>query len=98
MQVFMVTGLFAGQHNTKLHGTITGVILFFCSTFPPSSWDQTNTIQWCSTQRAGQNIQPTKKSEKLIMQMQTCYLLRIQQYPANATYNSFRIPQIQVEL
>ena len=23
----MVTGLFAGQHNTKLHGTITGVIL-----------------------------------------------------------------------
>ena len=26
MQVFMVTGLFAGQHNTKLHGTITGVI------------------------------------------------------------------------
>ena len=22
----MVTGLFAGQHNTKLHGTITGVI------------------------------------------------------------------------
>ena len=37
MQVFMVTGLFAGQHNTKLHGTITGVILFFCSTFPPSS-------------------------------------------------------------
>ena len=44
MQDFMVTGLFAGQHNTKLHGTITGVILFFCSTFPPSSWDQTNTI------------------------------------------------------
>ena len=37
MQDFMVTGLFAGQHNTKLHGTITGVILFFCSTFPPSS-------------------------------------------------------------
>ena len=27
MQVFTVTGLFAGQHNTKLHGTITGVIL-----------------------------------------------------------------------
>ena len=26
MQVFTVTGLFAGQHNTKLHGTITGVI------------------------------------------------------------------------
>ena len=26
MQVFMVTGLFAGQHNTKLHGTITDVI------------------------------------------------------------------------
>ena len=26
MQVFMVTGLFAGQHNTKLHGTIIGVI------------------------------------------------------------------------
>ena len=26
MQDFMVTGLFAGQHNTKLHGTITGVI------------------------------------------------------------------------
>ena len=25
MQVFIVTGLFAGQHNTKLHGTITGV-------------------------------------------------------------------------
>ena len=23
MQVFTVTGLFAGQHNTKLHGTIT---------------------------------------------------------------------------
>ena len=22
----MVTGLFAGQHNTKLHGTIAGVI------------------------------------------------------------------------
>ena len=22
MQVFMVTGLFAGQHNTELHGTI----------------------------------------------------------------------------
>ena len=22
MQVFVVTGLFAGQHNTKLHGTI----------------------------------------------------------------------------
>ena len=22
----MVTGLFAGQHNTALHGTITGVI------------------------------------------------------------------------
>ena len=27
MQVFTVTGLFADQHNTKLHGTITGVIL-----------------------------------------------------------------------
>ena len=26
IQDFMVTGLFAGQHNTKLHGTITGVI------------------------------------------------------------------------
>ena len=26
MQVFTVTGLFAGQHNTKLYGTITGVI------------------------------------------------------------------------
>ena len=26
MQVFTVTGLFVGQHNTKLHGTITGVI------------------------------------------------------------------------
>ena len=26
MQVFTVTGLFAGQHNTELHGTITGVI------------------------------------------------------------------------
>ena len=26
MQVFMVTGLFAGQHNTKLHGTNAGVI------------------------------------------------------------------------
>ena len=29
IQDFMVTGLFAGQHNTKLHGTITGVILFY---------------------------------------------------------------------
>ena len=29
MQVFTVTGLFAGQHNTKLHGTITGVILSY---------------------------------------------------------------------
>ena len=29
MQDFMVTGLFAGQHNTKLHGTITGVICSF---------------------------------------------------------------------
>ena len=28
MQVFMVTGLFAGQHNTELHGTITGEIGF----------------------------------------------------------------------
>ena len=28
MQVFMVTGLFAGQHNTKLHGTNAGVIYF----------------------------------------------------------------------
>ena len=26
MQAFMVTGLFAGQHNTKLPGKITGVI------------------------------------------------------------------------
>ena len=26
MQVFIVTGLFAGQHNTKVHGTITDVI------------------------------------------------------------------------
>ena len=26
MQVFMVTGLFAGQHNTELHGTIRDVI------------------------------------------------------------------------
>ena len=26
MQVFMVTDLFAGQHNTELHGTITDVI------------------------------------------------------------------------
>ena len=26
MQVFMVTGLFAGQHNTALHGTIRDVI------------------------------------------------------------------------
>ena len=25
IQLVMVTGLFAGQHNTKLHGTITGV-------------------------------------------------------------------------
>ena len=28
IQLVMVTGLFAGQHNTKLHGTITGVISF----------------------------------------------------------------------
>ena len=27
MQVFMVTGLFAGQHNTKLHGTNAGEVL-----------------------------------------------------------------------
>ena len=27
MQIFMVTGLFAGQHNTKLHGTNAGVIV-----------------------------------------------------------------------
>ena len=27
MQVFMVTGLFAGQHNTGLHGTNAGVLL-----------------------------------------------------------------------
>ena len=27
--------------------------------------------QWCSTQRAGQNIQPTNKSEKLIKLIQT---------------------------
>ena len=26
MQVFMVTGLYAGQHNTELHGTIRDVI------------------------------------------------------------------------
>ena len=26
MQAFTVTGFFAAQHNTKLHGTITGVI------------------------------------------------------------------------
>ena len=26
MQVFMVTGLFSGQHNTALHGTIRDVI------------------------------------------------------------------------
>ena len=26
MQVFMVTGLFAGQRNTRLHGTITDVL------------------------------------------------------------------------
>ena len=26
MQVFMETGLFAGQHNTELHGTITDVL------------------------------------------------------------------------
>ena len=26
MQGFTVTALFAGQHNTKLHGTITGDI------------------------------------------------------------------------
>ena len=26
MQVFMVTVLFAGQHNTKLHGTFTDVL------------------------------------------------------------------------
>ena len=26
MQVFMVTGLFGGQHNTALHGTIRDVI------------------------------------------------------------------------
>ena len=32
MQVFMVTGLFACQHNTKLHGTITGVISIRCET------------------------------------------------------------------
>ena len=25
MQAFTVTGLFAGQHNTELHDTITGV-------------------------------------------------------------------------
>ena len=25
MQVFTVTGLFAGHYKTKLHGTITGV-------------------------------------------------------------------------
>ena len=28
IQLVMVTGLFAGQHNTKLHGTITGVIFW----------------------------------------------------------------------
>ena len=33
MQVFMVTGLFAGQHNTKLHGTITGVIFINLASF-----------------------------------------------------------------
>ena len=27
MQVFMVTGLFGGQHNTELHGTIRDVII-----------------------------------------------------------------------
>ena len=27
MQVLMVTGLFAGQHNAKLHGTITGIYI-----------------------------------------------------------------------
>ena len=26
MQVFMVTGSFAGQHNTELHGTIRDVV------------------------------------------------------------------------
>ena len=26
IQRFRVTGLFAGQYNTKLHGTITGVL------------------------------------------------------------------------
>ena len=31
MQVFMVTGLFAGQHNTDLHGTIRDVIATPCS-------------------------------------------------------------------
>ena len=30
----MVTGLFAGQHNTKLHGTITGVICGSCPVIP----------------------------------------------------------------
>ena len=30
MQDFMVTGLFAGQHNTKLHGTNAGVIICSC--------------------------------------------------------------------
>ena len=34
MQVFMVTGLFAGQHNTKLHGTNAGVI-YTIVIFPP---------------------------------------------------------------
>ena len=41
----MVTGLFAGQHNTKLHGTITGVILKAKHTSNCSSfWDNQTTV------------------------------------------------------
>ena len=47
MQVFMSTGLFAGQHNTKLHGTIRGVITWWLLyTKKPT---QRNLLNWIYT-------------------------------------------------
>ena len=43
VQRFTVTCLFTGQYDTGEYGTIVGVI-FLLSIFPPSNWDQTNTI------------------------------------------------------
>ena len=68
----MVTGLFAGQYNTKSHGTITDVIYV-------------NEMYQCPC--INRNARPYN-NQSITYFLHFCYFLRIQQYPVNTAYNT----------